>query len=117
MHYQIHERDEHKAITVLDGSAFIAVVDLRQESQTYEKVYCGEFNGGNYKTLFVPAGCATGWLTLQENTNFHYLMYSRFEKNLYNGFKYNDPNFSIPWPFEPVIISEQDLTWKSFSNY
>ena len=114
MHFQIFNRDEHKAISLLTGSAFIAIVDLREESKSYKRLYFREFHSTENETIFVPAGCATGWLTLQKNTIFHYLMYSRFENNSYGGFKYDDPAFEIPWPSKPKVISEQDLNWKSF---
>jgi dTDP-4-dehydrorhamnose 3,5-epimerase-like enzyme len=43
-------------------------------------------------------------------------MYSRFEKNRYSGFKYNEPFFAIDWPCEPVVISDQDLNWPIFQS-
>ena len=32
-----------------------------------------------------------------------------FSPDSYRGIRYNDPMFSVKWPFQPKIISEQDL--------
>lgn len=33
-----------------------------------------------------------------------------FSPDSYRGIRYNDPMFSVKWPFQPKIISDQDLT-------
>jgi dTDP-4-dehydrorhamnose 3,5-epimerase len=65
-------------------------------------------------SIFIPAGCAAGWLSLEDNVKIQYLMSSRYEQNSYSGFAYNDPYFNIPWPHEPKIISDQDRNWQKF---
>jgi dTDP-4-dehydrorhamnose 3,5-epimerase len=105
---------EHKLITLLNGSIYLAVVDLRKESESYLQVNSFEVNANELKSIFIPFGCATGWVSLEPNTDIHYVMYSRFEENSYSGLRYNDSFFNIPWPITPNVISEQDMSWPLF---
>lgn len=114
MHFQVTGEPEHKVLTVLSGGIFLTIVDLRKDSNTYLEVGYETLSANNASSIFIPAGCATGWLTLSSNTYIHYLMYSRFELNNYSGLLYNDPYFDIPWPKKPEVISNQDKNWPPF---
>ena len=114
LHFQITGQPEHKLITLLSGRIYLAVVDLRKESESYLQVNSFEVNANELKSIFIPFGCATGWLSLEPNTDIHYVMYSRFEENSYSGLRYDDSFFNIPWPMTPNVISEQDMSWPLF---
>jgi dTDP-4-dehydrorhamnose 3,5-epimerase len=114
MHYQLAGVPEHKLISVLSGSVYLVVIDLRTESESYLKTFSGEFDSNDMKRIFIPAGCATGWITLQDNTDVHYVMYSRFEECTYGGLRYDDPFFELNWPLMPKVISNQDASWPDF---
>jgi dTDP-4-dehydrorhamnose 3,5-epimerase len=118
MHYQLTGDPEHKLISVLSGSVYLVVIDLRAESESYLKTFSCELDSNHMKRVFVPAGCATGWITLQDNTDVHYVMYSRFEECTYGGLRFNDPFFELNWPLMPNVISNQDASWPDFKpNY
>lgn len=114
LHYQVTGRPEHKMICVLSGSVYFVVIDLRLDSKSYLKTFISELHSRELQTIFVPAGCATGWITLEDNTNMHYVMYSRFEECTYGGLRFDDPYFALNWPIEPVVISNQDASWPDF---
>jgi dTDP-4-dehydrorhamnose 3,5-epimerase len=114
LHFQIAGQPEHKLIALLSGSIYLAVVDLRKESESYLQVNSFEINSNELKSIFIPFGCATGWVSLEPNTDVLYMMYSRFEENSYSGLRYNDSFFNIPWPMDPNVISEQDMSWPLF---
>ncbi len=114
MHYQLTGTPEHKMISVLTGSVYFAVIDLRVDSNTYLNNYQSELHSKDLKTIFVPAGCATGWISLEDDTNLHYVMYSRFEECTYAGLRFNDPYFDLDWPLVPIEISNQDASWPDF---
>lgn len=115
MHYQVNGEPEHKIMTLLSGSIFLALIDMRKDSLSFLKIASGTFSAGDETSIFIPAGCAAGWLSLSANTDIHYVMYSRYEENTYDGLRYNDPFFNISWPTEPRIISEQDKNWSLYS--
>jgi len=116
MHFQIDGQPEHKVITLISGSIFLVVIDLRKSSKTYLNKFSTYVNVESATSFFIPSGCANGWITLSENTLVHYAMYSRFETNKYSGFKYDDPFFAIDWPCEPMVISDQDLNWPPYQS-
>lgn len=114
LHYQVGGRPEHKLMKLNSGSIYMAVVDLRETESTYLNVFQTEVTNKNKFTIFIPAGCATGWISLHDNTQITYLMTSRFEECEYSGYRFDDPAFSINWPQKPVYISNSDLLWPKF---
>jgi dTDP-4-dehydrorhamnose 3,5-epimerase len=115
MHYQTGGPAENKVITLLSGSAFLVVLDLRFNSSTHLHQQVFDLNAPLKSSILVPAGCATGWLSLSDNTNFQYLMSARYEECTYSGIPFNDPFFNIPWPAQPHLISTQDKSWNIFN--
>lgn len=113
-HYQSSPSNESKLITCVTGSLYNIVLDLRKESSTYKKWAALEINSKESQTIYVPAGCANAFLTLENNTIIHYYMNDYFNPNTYKGVRYDDPNFSFEWPFKPKIISEKDLNFPDF---
>ena len=89
-------------------------LDLREKSNTYKKWSSLEINSKERQSIYVPAGCANAFLTLENNTIVHYYMNDSYNPNTYRGIRYNDPAFSFEWPFEPEIISEKDLNLPDF---
>lgn len=113
-HYQIEPTKESKMFSCITGSIFNVVLDLRKNSRTYLQYVTMEISSDDKKSIYVPAGCANAFLTLSENTIVHYYMGDFFNPDTYNGIRYNDPRFSIPWPFEPKVISKKDLNIPDF---
>ena len=114
MHFQKSGKPEKKIMYLLSGEIFLSIVDLRKKSPTYLKNENKIVSSANEVAIHIPAGCAAGWLSLEDNVQIQYLMSSRYEQNSYSGFPYNDPRFNIPWPNEPRIISDQDRNWQKF---
>jgi len=112
MHYQVGGPPEHKLISVLNGAIYLVVSNAHivTERSEIENHYF-ELSEDSLKTLFVPSGLATGWISLSDNTIISYLMTSRFQECEYSGFCYDDPFASILWPSSPEVISEKDCNW------
>ena len=109
-HYQISPSKESKIISCITGSLFNVVIDLREGSKTYHEWISLEISANKKESIYVPPGCANAFLTLSDNTIVHYYMGDSFSPDSYRGIRYNDPMFSVKWPFQPKIISDQDLT-------
>ena len=114
MHFQVNGEPENKLMTMLSGVVFLSIVDLRRQSNSYLKVFTKELSADKSESIYIPAGCAAGWISLSNDVQIHYVMSSRFENNSYGGFRFDDSFFSIPWPVIPEIISEQDRAWPNF---
>ena len=115
-HYQVSPSKESKVISCVTGALYNVVLDLRKDSKTYQEWVVLEVSTAKRESIHVPAGCANAFLTIEDNTIVHYYMSDSFSPNTYRGFRYNDPKFSIKWPCEPEVISEQDLSFPDFEE-
>ena len=110
-HYQVKPFEENKTLACLRGSLYDVIVDLRPDSSTFLKHISIELSGKDNLSLYVPAGCSNAYLTLEDSTTILYYMSEFFHANSYRGFRYNDPNFLINWPFNPKVISPKDQSY------
>ena len=111
MHFQVSGPPENKYINIISGSIFLVIVDLRPHESTFLNVNQRLFSASESKALYIPSGCATGWLSITEDTKLLYSMSARYEECVFGGFRYNDSRFSINWPSNPTVISDKDLSW------
>ncbi len=115
LHYQVAPHQEDKLLRCIKGAVFDVVVDIRPGSITYG-VWCGaELTAANRRMMFVPCGCAHGYLTLEKNSEVYYLASEFYESAAEMGIRWNDPAFNIEWPItEQLTISDKDKAWPDF---
>lgn len=112
LHFQGEPSAENKIIQCVSGKAFDVVLDIRKESVTYKEYIAIEIGPEcRFQGLFVPAGCAHGYLTLEPETSFIYFMDCAYLPEKSRGIRWNDPNWLINWPIKPSIVSQQDSDW------
>ena len=114
MHYQRAPQEEAKLIRCIRGHLFDAFIDLRPQSPTYLKWDAIELREDSFNQLYLPEGVAHGFLTLSDNTQVLYQMSKNYAPDYATGILWNDPLFSIDWPFQPIIISEKDTSYPHF---
>jgi dTDP-4-dehydrorhamnose 3,5-epimerase len=68
----------------------------------------------NREMVYVPKGCAHGFITLEDHTEVLYQMSEFYYPELARGVRWNDPALRIQWPAEPVVISDRDLAYPDF---
>ena len=113
MHYQ-SPFAEAKFVYAVRGRAFDAIVDLRPESPAYKKWAEVELGADALVAIFIPEGCAHGFLTLEDDTALLYQMGRPFVPGYDRGVRWNDPAFGIAWPATPAVISERDANYPDF---
>lgn len=114
MHYQAAPFAETKLVRCTQGKIFDVVVDLRTYSTTFKKWFSSELTAANRRALYIPEGCAHGFITLEDQTEVFYQMSEFFHPEYAAGVRWNDPAFSIQWPIAPVVISEKDRSYPAF---
>lgn len=115
MHFHLPPMDHFKLIYVTDGAILDVVLDLRNESPTYGKYVSLELSSENKKMIFIPNGCAHGFLSLKENTCTVYLQSGVYSKPHDTGIKFN--SFNMDWGVENPIISERDKNFVAFKDF
>jgi len=111
LHYQVDPHPEPKLVRCTRGRVFDVAVDLRAGSATYLRWVGVELSHERRNALFIPVGCAHGFLTLEDDSEVFYMMGDTYAPGLARGARWNDPAFAIAWPFEPVAMSPRDAAW------
>ena len=111
LHFQLPPHDEVKLVRCSRGAVWDVAVDLRESSTTYLRWFGAQLDEQNRRALYVPRGCAHGYLTLVEDSELLYQTSAFYMPAAAAGVPYDDPSLAIEWPDEPVVVSEQDRSW------
>ena len=116
MHYQAPPRAEAKLVHVTQGAIFDVALDLRPDSPTFRRWLGVRLDATALSALFIPEGCAHGFLTLAPDTDVLYHISRKFEPGWGLGVRWDDPAFAIDWPAPPEVISERDAGYADFGG-
>jgi len=116
MHYQRDPHGETKLVRCTKGTIFDVVIDLRSGSKTYKKWISQELSEENRTALYIPPGCAHGFLTLTENAEVLYMIGGVVNSDAATGVRFDDPVFGVSWPMKPAVISERDAGYPDFQS-
>ncbi len=111
MHYQVALHEEAKLVRCTRGAIYDVVLDLRTASRTYKKWTAAELTADNHCMVYVPPGCAHGFLTLRDNTEVFYQMSEFYHPESACGIRWDDPDFGIIWPRPASVISKRDSSF------
>ena len=111
MHYQAPPHEEAKLVRCTAGSIYDVVADLRPTSPTYLKWQSEELSAANRRALYIPGGCAHGFITLEDGSEVLYEISAFYEPDLARGVRWNDPALAIRWPRQPARISTRDASY------
>ena len=114
MHYQAHPHAEAKVVRCTRGAIRDVIVDLRRGSPAFLEWAALDLSEANGHAIYVPKGCAHGFLTLEDESEVLYQMSTPFHAASASGVRWNDPAFAIDWR-EPVrVISDRDRDYPDF---
>ena len=121
LHFQKNPKCQTKLVEVIQGSAIDVVVDIREGSPTYGKhtaVLLKPYDANDKESgrqLYVPRGFAHGFISLEDNTIFQYLIDNDYAPDYEGGIYWNDPELGIDWDgmfkkygIDKPITSEKD---------
>lgn len=116
MHYQSSPCGEDKILQCLTGKIFDVILDIRKHSSTFGQYFTLTLQDNDNKILYIPKGCAHGYVTLVDNVNLFYKMSNQYIPTSASGILWNSQSLDIPWPIEMPIMSEQDKLWPTFNH-
>jgi dTDP-4-dehydrorhamnose 3,5-epimerase len=90
LHFQKGEHAQAKLVRVLEGEVLDVAVDLRPNSKTYRQVVRSILSSENMKQLYIPRGCAHGFVTLSKKATFFYKCDNFYNTESEGGILYND---------------------------
>jgi dTDP-4-dehydrorhamnose 3,5-epimerase len=64
--------------------------------------------------MYVPKGCAHGFLTLTDDSEVIYLVDEFYSPESERIVRFDDPKFRIEWPEEVRVISDKDRNARDF---
>lgn len=108
MHYRNTADGEAKLVRCTSGKVFDVAVDMRPDSPTYLTWTGLELSATERNSLYLPPGCAHGFISLTDHAEVSYMMSVPFQAGSELGVRWNDPALDIKWPIEPTVISERD---------
>lgn len=108
LHFQVPPHEENKLVRCSRGAVFDVVVDLRSESPTYLQWHGDELVADEGRMLYVPTGCAHGFVTMVDESVVHYQIDAPYVPAAARGIRWDDPSIGIDWPVEPAVMSERD---------
>ncbi len=116
MHYQAAPHQETKLVSCVRGSIADVVVDLRPDSDTYMKHITLELSAQNHRILYIPAGCAHGFQTQEDETEVYYQISTPYAPEFARGVRWDDPMLTISWPLPVTVISDRDQQYPDFTK-
>jgi dTDP-4-dehydrorhamnose 3,5-epimerase len=114
MHYQIAPHQETKLVSCLRGAIFDVVLDLRPDSATYLRWSGANLTAEGFEALFIPKGCAHGFVTLTDEAIVHYEISQFHHPESARGVRHDDPAFGIAWPLQPRVINARDRGYPDY---
>lgn len=111
LHMQHAPHGEPKIVSCSRGRIWDVAVDLREDSPTCRRWLAFELHEGGDCALHLPTGVAHGFLTLDPDSEVHYLMGAPYVPGAATGIRWDDPAIGIDWPAEPAVISNRDASY------
>lgn len=121
LHFQ-REIQQPKLVRCIHGHVWDVAVDLRKNSPTFKKWMAFDLTGDNYKEILIPAGCAHGYLVIEDSI-VSYKCSEKFCGEYDDGILWDDPDIGVQWPValvggrEKIILADKDKNLQSFTQF
>jgi dTDP-4-dehydrorhamnose 3,5-epimerase len=107
LHYQF-PREQGKLDSVLAGSIYDVVVDIRVGSPAFGRAACLSLDAERGLQLYIPPGYAHGYATTSESATVAYKCSDFYDPDSEGSVYWNDPALGIEWPVQSPETSEKD---------
>jgi dTDP-4-dehydrorhamnose 3,5-epimerase len=107
----LHLQNPHgqgKLVSAVVGTVWDVAVDVRVGSPTFGQWEAFELSEENHRQVYVPPGCAHGFIVLSDVALFSYKCTDTYHPETELGVVYDDPDIGIAWPIAASELSERD---------
>lgn len=116
LHFQLPPFSEIKLVRCISGRIWDVVVDLRIDSPSYGIWDFFELGALAGDMVYIPRGCAHGFLSLEDNSQIFYHVSSDYNQSSERTLSWDDPMINILWPIPPVVMSPKDRQGSSLAS-
>ena len=107
-HYQNAPYAEIKIVSCVKGRVLDVAIDIRLNSPTFLQCYSVELSENNNKSLYIPAGFAHGFQTLEDDCELLYMHSEFYNSDSEGALNILDSAISMEWPLNISQISKRD---------
>ena len=117
LHYQT-QQTQGKLVRVIEGEIYDVIVDLRQKSSTFGKIFGLLLDAKKHRQLWVPKGFAHGFVVTSPEAQVLYKTTDYYAPDYEQSIIWNDKDLNIPWPLNgnSPLLSAKDIQGHSFTN-
>ncbi|HEX8303049.1 dTDP-4-dehydrorhamnose 3,5-epimerase [Sphingomonas sp.] len=115
MHFQLPPHDHAKLVFCLAGEVLDVVLDLRTDSPTFGKCASFELTGDNGQGVYMPPGCAHGFVSRSDLSTLYYKVTSVYAPSADAGIAWD--SFGFDWGVDAPLLSERDQRHPRFGDF
>jgi len=115
MHFQLPPFDHDKVVFCQTGRALDVILDLRAGSPWFGRTLSLTLEGDRASGVYVPRGCAHGFLSLVDGTILLYNVTSEHSPDHDSGVLWSSIPFS--WPIEKPTVSGRDSAFPALHDF
>jgi dTDP-4-dehydrorhamnose 3,5-epimerase len=115
MHFQTPPMDHAKLIYVTNGSILDVILDIRKGSPSYGEYITVELSDKNHNMIYIPKGCAHGFLSLENDSCTVYLQETARSAQHESGIR--SDSFGMDWGIENPILSDRDKEFSKLEDF
>jgi len=108
LHFQREPYAQAKIVRCVRGAIYDVAVDLRKNSPTFGKYVGVNLSEDNRYQLYIPGGCAHGFLVLSDVAEVIYKVDNVYAPEYEGGLIWNDADINVEWPIKKPTVSQKD---------
>ena len=101
-------KPQSQIVTVIRGSMFDVVVDIRRNSPSFGKWFGVTLSDEGPRQIYMAHGFAHGFCVLSDSADLHYMVSQRYDPADEGGLIWDDRDVNIDWPITDPIVSARD---------
>lgn len=114
MHFQLPPHAHSKLVYCTEYKVLDVVLDLRK-GDFYGKILTLELDAEKRNMLYIPVGCAHGFLSYDRQATMVYHVTSEYHPECDTGVLWN--SFGFDWKCESPVISKRDVSFVRFEQF
>ena len=115
LHFQLPPHAHAKVVTIIAGTAFDVVVDLRVGSPTFGQPSIIAMDASAPVAIYVPIGCAHGFQATAADTTIAYATTTEHAPEFDCGIRWD--TVGVTWPIADAVLSDRDASFPSLAEF